>query len=223
MTRADLEIRLRRRVTLLDDLALDTAPTLDWSSLTGCNLTDARDCVQIYGRLLLTPLLLNGMLPDGKCTCGREHPVKIRPDGSQSSSAGKHPVAKGWQFMQVDLDAMDRQLQRQPFLNVGLRMGKQPDGSFLVAIDVDGPMSLLAELERKAGPLPATLTAKTPRGFHLIYRWPEGKQHPKNQTSLVAGHVDVRSAGGQIAVVPSRHFSGGRYQWIRAIEPAVLP
>jgi len=202
--------------------AVTRAPALDWASIGWCNQTDARDCIRIYARLGLHPILLHGMR-DGQCTCHKEHPVKMRPDGSQSSSAGKHPVVKGWQFAQLDLDAMYWELRRQPFYNVGLRMGRQPDGAFLVALDLDGPRGLIADLEAQYGRLPDTLTAQTPRGTHFIYRWNENRPKPKNQASLIADHFDVRSAGGQIAVAPSRHFSGGPYRWIDAREPAVFP
>lgn len=199
------------------------APASDWGPIGWCNLTDARDCVAIYARLGLSPILLHGMRPDGSCTCGKPHPVKVKSDGAESCSAGKHPVAKGWQFLPTDVAEMDRQLQREPFLNVGLRMGRQPDGSFLVALDLDGPRSLIADLERKHGRLPETLTATTPRGTHFVYCWNERLPTPKNQTSLLAERLDVRSAGGQIAVAPSRHFTGGRYRWTNPIAPAVFP
>jgi len=205
------------------DFAADAAPALDWSALGWCSMTDNRDCVAIYARLGLHPILLHGMLPDGKCTCGKEHPVTVRADGSQSCSAGKHPVNQGWQFGQLDLDAMDRQLQRQHFFNIGLRMGRQTDGSFLVALDLDGPRETIADLESKHGRLPDTLTAQTPRGAHFVYRWNEALPKPKNQISLLGAHLDVRSAGGQIAVAPSRHFTGGRYRWTNTVEPVRFP
>ena len=100
-------------------------------------------------------------------------------------------------------------------------MGLQPNGWNLIAFDVDGDRSLLEPLEAEHGALPPTLTTKTARGLHLIFRVPTTMKI-RNSVRLAPG-VDVRSEGGQIVAPPSRHVSGAYYSWAAIREPARLP
>lgn len=185
-----------------------------WDELGWINQTDARDAIRIYARNGLHPIAIHGVVPSGACTC------KL---AECCDAKGKHPVYRGWQTAAFDFEALDRDLVEHSFWNVGLRMGVQPSGEMLVTIDVDGDRSLLASLEAELGPLPPTLTARTGSGgLHLIYRMPPGRRPPRNRVAL-APKVDVRSEGGQIVVAPSRHVSGGRYRWLDARAPEVLP
>lgn len=177
-------------------------------------VSNVRQAAQLYVGLGLHPVLLNGLRDDGTCTCGRSDcPPK---------SWGKHPIHGRWQSQDLDAERLDRELARQPDLNLGLRMGRQPNGTFLVTVDVDGEPSLLAPLEAEHGPFPPTLTARTGSGGqHLIYRVREGVEI-RNRQGIVPG-VDIRGEGGQIVVAPSRHRSGRSYEWINVCEPEVLP
>jgi putative DNA primase/helicase len=182
-----------------------------WSDLLWLSMTTKQDAARIYARLGLHPILLHGIRSDGSCTCGTDCPPRTR---------GKHPVAGKWQTAALDLGRLDRQLREQPLFNVGLRMGAQRDGSFLVAIDVDGPRELLEPLEAVNGALPPTLAARTGSGgLHFIYRT---TAELGNRAGIVP-KVDVRGRGGQIVAAPSLHYSGQRYQWVDVREPAVLP
>jgi len=190
-----------------------SAVPADWDRLAMLNSSLCpRDAVTMYARLGLRPILVHGVTGDSTCTCGR-------PD---CTSVGKHPVAKGWQSAPFNVAELDATLTERWNLNVGLQMGMQPGGFRLVAIDVDGPRSLLADLEAKHGRLPPTLTATSGKGTHLIYRLRDDAATPKNMVRLAPG-VDVRSEKGQIVCAPSRHVSGRRYRWLEAREPAVLP
>jgi hypothetical protein len=183
-----------------------------WEDLSSVNQSDARDAVRVYLRLGLCPIAVYGVTTDGACTCGR----------SDCSAAGKHPIGSGWQHRSVELQRLDDLLIRHPNANVGLRMGKQDASLALVCIDVDGERLLLEALEAELGELPPTLTARTGKGSHLIYRMPEALKSPGNRTKLAHG-VDVRGMGGQIVAPPSMHRSGRRYRWENAREPDVLP
>ncbi len=178
--------------------------------MLGVNQTDARDSAAILARLGGHPIAVHGVTRAGVCTCGR----------SPCDAIGKHPVEKGWQKQPFDARRLDDLLRERWELNLGWRMGLQPSGVTLVAIDVDGDRSLLEPIEREHGALPPTLTAKSAKGWHLIYRVPDGRQ-VGNRVRLAPG-VDVRGEGGQIVVAPSRHASGARYRWVDAREPAVL-
>jgi len=175
--------------------------------------SDARDHLSRGVRLGLVPVLLYGITDDGTCMC--------RKGKACGKSSGKHPVLRNWQDEDQDPAEIDRALVDDWRWNLGLRMGRQRNGSTYVAIDVDGDLSLLEPIEQQAGKrFPRTLTAKTSRGFHLIYRVPNGAVI-RNRQKLSPG-VDTRAEGGLIVAPPSRHLSGARYQWIDAREPEVL-
>lgn len=199
-----------RQASYTDDLC-------NWSALTWMSLSDRIDAVRIYARLGMHPILLWGVRVDGTCTCGQDHFAK-----KSENSIGKHPVYTGWQRAQLNVPDLLADLERDWRFNIGLRMGMQPNGSRLIAIDVDGERSLLADLEAKNGALPPTLTATSGKGMHLIFRLPEGMEMPKNKVHLAPG-VDVRSEGGQVVAAPSRHRSGRFYKWLEVREPAELP
>jgi hypothetical protein len=205
MTAPVIDLDQRRRA--LQGLELP----FGWHSLGMAG--DGRDFVTRYARLGLHPILLHGLSEDGRCTCGRSE---------CTDSRGKHPVHRGWQNAPLNVAALDAALEKNWRFNVGLRMGRQPSGIVLIAIDVDGPRSLLGPLEAEEGLLPPTLTASTGKGLHMIFRMPAGCEPPPNRVRLAPG-IDVRSEGGQIVVAPSRHQSGRRYRWIDAREPAELP
>jgi hypothetical protein len=165
----------------------------------------------LYAALGLHPIALHGIDDRGRCTCGR----------ADCSAAGKHPVDRGWQDGPLRYDVLSDYLYEHPRANVGLRMGAQPGGWTLIAIDVDGPRSLLAPLEAEHGALPPTLTARTGRGgLHLLFRVPADRA-PRNRVRMAPG-VDVRSVGGQVVAAPSRHASGAVYGWTHILEPAEL-
>jgi hypothetical protein len=181
-----------------------------WESLLGANLSDPRDGAAILGRLGGHPIAVYGA-PRGICMCSR---------GAACESAGKHPVGKGWQRAPFDPGQLDALLLERPGMSIGWKMGSQPNGWNLVTVDLDGDRSLLAPVEAQHGPLPRTLTAKSARGFHFIYRVPSDRK-VGNRVALAPG-VDVRGEGGQIVISPSKHASGAVYRWIDAREPAVL-
>jgi putative DNA primase/helicase len=186
-----------------------------WHDLGWISMTDRRDAIRIYERQHLHPIALHGLVGD-RCTCGRF------PCGEENRSAGKHPVFPGWQKAPLDLGTLDAMLVSNWRYNIGLRTGPQPNGRFLVVVDVDGPRSLLEPLEREHGAFPETLTARTGSGgMHLFY-WTRPGVEMGNRAGVVP-HVDVRGRGGQVVAAPSVHRSGNRYEWLDVREPAVLP
>lgn len=175
------------------------------------------------------PIALHGLI-DGACTCGKY------PCGNKNRNAGKHPISVSWQSSPLDMVALERELERGP-RNLGLRMGKQPNGKTLVAIDVDDGFDDLLKcnksgshsLERlisEHGGLPQTLEQVTGSGGrHLVFEWAlddfghfMAKHHmfrlppcPTNSASKIGLYIDVRGQGGQIVAAPSMHISGKRY------------
>jgi putative DNA primase/helicase len=197
---------------MTDTPTVVTQPT-DWSVLSWVSMTDRRDAVAMYARLGLHPILLNGLLGDGACTCGRKDCDKSR---------GKHPVHRGWENAPLDPRALDNALTLNWRYNVGLRTGPQPCGRALCVVDVDGPRSLLEPLEHYHGTFPPTLTARTGSGGLHLYYWLRPGLEPANRRGVVP-HVDFRGFGGQVVAPPSLHLSVNKYEWLDIREPAVLP
>lgn len=188
-----------------------------WSDLAWIGQTDKRDAIRIYARLGLHPIAVYGLDANRNCTC---------PKGAECRTAGKHPIGNGWEKKSLDLDALDRKLSADWRTNIGLRMGAQPNGMFLIAIDCDGDRSILEPLEAEHGALPETLTHRSGSGgSHLLYRVP-AERAPRNRVKLQARNgkvsADIRSAGGMIVAAPSLHHTGTRYTWVNARQPEEL-
>ena len=86
----------------------------------------------------------------------------------------------------------------------------------------------LVQLEADHGPLGDTRSTKTGGdGNHRIYDYPTGLLLTNKVPSVLAVYegIDVRGQGGYIAAPPSRHISGGTYEWVTdpEAERAQLP
>lgn len=107
---------------------------------------------------------------------------------------------------------------------VGLAMGRQPDGRFVFALDVDehdpahSGSETLADLEAAHGSLPDTPRSITGAGgIHLLFTAPPGVEV---RNGIAGDGLDVRGEGGQIVVAPSVHpVSGQRYEWEDTYAP----
>lgn len=182
--------------------------------LPAFDLQHADDAIAVYIGAGLRPILVHAPTAGGGCTCGQDH-----------KATGKHPIAKNWQ-KQTTLDDLQDQLARLKFKpNVGIVLGAQPSGVYLVAIDVDDEARLLV-LEGELGKLPETVRCDSGRGYRLLYEL--GSEIAIDSVRNVTGlhgepGVDCKAEGGQIVVAPSVHQNGKRYVWTRVGEIAKLP
>jgi hypothetical protein len=190
--------------------------------LPAFDLTHADDAIAVYIGAGLRPILVHAPTAGGGCTCGQDHEITA----SKNSSAGKHPIAKNWQKGTATLDELQDQLARLRFRpNVGIVLGKQPGGAYLVAIDVDDEARLKV-LEAELGVLPETVRCDSGRGYRLLYELGDGIDAGSlKNVSAVHGEpgVDIKAERGQIVVAPSVHQNGKMYQWTRVGEIALLP
>lgn len=107
---------------------------------------------------------------------------------------------------------------------VGLAMGRQPDGRFIFALDVDehdpahSGSETLTDLTAEHGPLPDTVCSITGSGgLHLLFETPGGIEV---RNGIAGDGLDVRGEGGQIVVAPSIHpVTGKRYEWEDRFAP----
>lgn len=172
-------------------------------------------------------VFLHAPTTDGGCTCKK-------PDCG--NSRGKHPYDTAWQKkllveeQQVN-DSFARFRAWTP--NLGIALGEQRGGDYLIAVDVDDEPRY-QELLKAYGPLPETARCTSGRGFRLLFRLADDV--PRNRLKNLAGlgptdssgarikGVDVKcNAGGQVAIAPSIHYLGVRYTWERVGDIAWLP
>jgi hypothetical protein len=179
-----------------------------------------QDAIDAYVSCLY-PILLHAPTDNG-CSCGTKHDTSA----SGSSSTGKHPIAKNWQSHQYTRDELLDQLARLKFTpNVGIVLGKQRGGAYIIALDVDDEARFKA-IEAELGPLPETARCDSGRGYRFFFEIP-----PEIDTELLVNvtglggesGVDVKVKGGQVVVAPSLHANGKRYFWSRVGAIALLP
>ena len=150
------------------------------------------------------------------CTCGAAY-----------CGRGKHPIAKSWQKKPiVDPIAAREAISSNAFPpNLGLVLGLQPSGRYVIAVDVDDA-DRYAALQVEYGELPETARCDSGRGTRLFFTIPD--QAPRDRLKNITGlggesGIDVKVAGGQVVIAPSWHLSGVRYTWSRFGEIVELP
>lgn len=180
------------------------------------------DAAFAYARQGLKTVFVHApVFSDGEvgCTCRKE----------SCRSQGKHPIAKAWQKIATsDAYAIRDQLSsiRIDNPNVGIVLGEQAGGQYLIAIDVDSE-ERFAELSAELGALPDTVQSisGSGRGYHLLFEAPI-EVAPGDMRNGPIGDksgVDAKVRAGQIVVAPSMHKSGKKYEWKRFGTFARLP
>lgn len=134
----------------------------------------------------------------------------------------KRPLVRWEQYQKrrPERDEVSRWFAAWPDANIGIVTGSV---SRLVVLDVDpahGGLESLAALERRHGPLPASVEARTGGGGrHVYFLHPGGVV--RNRAGLAQG-VDVRGDGGYVVAPPSVHPSGGAYVWPEGHAPGAI-
>lgn len=132
-------------------------------------------------------------------------------------------TAHGFKDATSNVDEVREAWGESPF-NIGLACGAD-SGVFVLDVDagvpkgggVPGP-DALAQLEAEHGELPPTLKVLTGgHGWHLYFRWPEGRQLRNRARILLDGQrtgLDCRADGGYVVLPPSIHpDTGTPYRW----------
>jgi putative DNA primase/helicase len=146
---------------------------------------------------------------EGRCTC---------PLGDECTEAGKHPIGNlvpnGFKDASCDPANVEKWWgPGTPPRNIAIATGKI---SKITVADLDmGPgkvgLESWLELTREKGE-PPTLRARTGGGgFHLFFEY---CPRLKTGNNRLGKHIDVKNDGGYIIAPPSRHRSGGRYEWL---------
>jgi Bifunctional DNA primase/polymerase, N-terminal/Primase C terminal 1 (PriCT-1) len=143
--------------------------------------------------------------------------ARLAAEGSRLfpvASRGKTPLISDWPNQASnDNERLTFWVRRWPDSNWGVATGA---GSGVVVVDCDGDKGRKS-IERLSGIHGVgwlqTRTAKTPRGMHLYYLWPDGETRIRNSAGKIAKGIDVRGEGGYVVVPPSVHPSGESYAW----------
>lgn len=152
-------------------------------------------------------VVLWGVNDDGSCACGTKN----------CGDTGKHPVMpRGVKNATKDLSLLEQWFLKDPVegarRNIGLATG-EISGTTILDIDT-GVHKMGAEtwamLVQEHGE-PDTLRATTGSGgIHVVFQYNSAL---KTSSNTLGKHVDCRNDNGYIVAAPSRHKSGGRYQW----------
>ena len=146
------------------------------------------------------------------CSCGRpncKHP-------------GKHPNTKnGFKDASIDAAIIDGFFKCKSDANIGIRTGDRPNGSGFFALDIDprnGGDETFKALIDCYGPLPKTITVESGGGGqHYYFECPVGVT--LNCKSNLLPGIDIKAENGYIIAPPSKHLSGGTYQWREGCSP----
>ena len=147
------------------------------------------------------------------CRAGRECSEKQR---------GKHPRLGAWQTMATtDAGRVTAWWAQWPSAGIGVATGK---ASKVWVLDCDGDEALAwYKTQAKIHGLVKTRGAKTGRGRHFWWQFPEDEQvEIRNAQGIVPG-VDVRGDGGYVVAPPTLHRSGVRYEWLTDGAYDVMP
>ncbi|MFN0030286.1 MAG: bifunctional DNA primase/polymerase [Acidimicrobiales bacterium] len=140
------------------------------------------------------------------------------------SRTSKKAIDEGWpKLATVDHDTIDR-TWKTDWYGIAITMGLQPDGRFVVALDIDDKEGKrgfddLHDLERLYGALPEqTPTQTTPSGGeHRLYEVPGGVEI-HNSAGKIADGLDIRGHHGYIAA-EGTVLANGRYEWVDGLAP----
>lgn len=164
---------------------------------------DTPEYARAYAERGLGVVPVHGIVA-GVCTCGKDC----------GRNAGKHPIAqlvrRGVKDASTCSETVSEWYCEWPAANVAISCGSVSE---IVVVDSDGEVGV-AELERRG--YPATWTARSGSGWLHAYLGYPG--HRVGNRKL-PGIGDLRADGGYVVAPPSRHRSGGRYEWLPGLSP----
>lgn len=165
-------------------------------------------------------------ISNGRCDCGARDREDEMP-GWKKHNPGKEPYVSGHREASTEPAVIFEWWKKYPNANVAIATGWK---SRLCVLDVDAAHEgdaefdgyrSLAAMERQHGKLPKTLTVKSGQGRHYYFQYPVGLDLRGRRGMRPA--VDVRSADSLIAAPPSRHLTGGIYEWETPTDTPIAP
>jgi len=148
---------------------------------------------------------------EGRCSCGRR----------DCPAPGKHPRVR-WEAAMHERASAEQIVAwwgRWPDANVAIVTGSV---SGIAVLDIDprgGGDEALARLERRWGPLPPTVEARSGGGGR--HAWFEA--HAELPSAVLATGLELKAERGTVIAPPSVHASGGLYLWLPGGSPDEIP
>ena len=125
----------------------------------------------------------------------------------------KRPYMANW--LQYQRERATKDMVQNWFVNlagagIGVVTGKI---SNMIVLDVESDCPYPIEDILKK--YPTQMVSRTGSGgYHLFYQYPQNTGHVGNRVGIFE-RADLRADGGFIVLPPTRHPSGGQYQWIK--------
>jgi len=195
-------------MALPKELSVDSSPTPDW--LRHSELLNAALGYAALGWRVF-PIRCPVFTAFGvRCSCNKKD---CRNPGKhshilnfQSAASTNHNTIEGW-------------WKERPDANIGIVTGRT---SRIVVLDVDprnGGGESLAELIKKYGDIPNTITALSGGGgVHYYFSHPGGNIKSKAFGPDYPG-LDIEADNGCIIAPPSLHKTREKYRWVEGLEP----
>lgn len=150
---------------------------------------------------------LHGVVEAGVCTCWK---------GKDCGTPGKHPVDAAWQLTATDdADQIESWFLSDKPVNVGLLLGP---ASGVIDVELDSDEAKTAWDDLSLGEI-YTPTYTSGRGPHRLFRYDAelpliGVKKPLGIEVRIGATTAIQSV-----LPPSRHHTGGYYQWIPGLSP----
>jgi hypothetical protein len=162
-------------------------------------------------------VLLHGLTPDVRCTCGTgEHakPPTAEMRESESCSHGKHPVGNRWSAdtsIHTEEELFDAIEARAGLpTNIGVVLGPRSG-----VVDIEWDSDLGRQYAEEIGLTKIeTPTYTSGRSEHRLFRWDDALAGCK--AKVVIRGLEFRlgsAANAQSVMPPSWHWSGRQYEW----------
>lgn len=147
--------------------------------------------------------------PAGECGCG----------GREECSPGKHPIGDCAPRGVLDASVYPRTIQQwwARFPNANLALACGPSGLIIVDIDLRHGGDEAAFWAKVGGQVETVRTITPGGGVHLWFTAPPG-EFTVSVGKFLPG-IDIRAGAGYVMLPPSRHSSGGVYQFEIGYSP----
>ena len=141
-----------------------------------------------------------------------EHGWRIFPCAPRA----KTPLVTDWpRRASSNAEVISRWAKNHTDCNWGLACGPE-SGVFVLDVDGERGENSLRSLVEQHGTWEKTLTARTARGTHFYFQWPDAETIIRNSASKIGAGIDVRGRRGYVLCPPSTHSSGASYEWTAA-------
>lgn len=131
---------------------------------------------------------------------------------------GKEPAIPSWAEYQK-IRPTEKQIRAwwkdMPDANIAIITGR---ASRVVVVDLDST----EYYERFISTFPTGFVAKTSKGYHLYYMYPNGYSDWLSGNPPIK-NMDFRGDGGYVIAPPSIHSSGAKYEWVSLESFGALP